>query len=80
MEKILFINKSCKYYPCHAIDKKNWVDCCHCYCPLYLLKCAGKFAIVYNSMKDCTDCHIPHIKGGWEYIQKELQKQLFTES
>ena len=43
-----FVNKDCKYYPCHADKDGNPlydINCMFCYCPLYFTDCPGYYVI-----------------------------------
>lgn len=68
-----FQNNKCEFYPCHKdVDSKDF-NCLFCYCPLYLYKdCEGKYKILNNNIKDCSDCLIPHNKNNYDYIIKKL--------
>ena len=72
-----FNNRDCKYFPCHAMTDRADFNCLFCYCPLYFLgeKCGGNFK--YNSaktVKDCTDCNLPHIPEYYDTILKRLKE------
>lgn len=64
-----FQNRECEYFPCHNTKCKDF-NCLFCYCPLYALgdKCGGNFAYTENGIKDCSNCLIPHSKGGYDYV------------
>ena len=64
---------SCEYFPCHKTDDPEHFNCIFCYCPLYALgsACGGNFVYKENGIKDCTNCRIPHSKGGYEYINEK---------
>lgn len=66
-------NKKCEYFPCHKGVKKEDFNCLFCFCPLYMLgdKCGGNY-IINNDIKDCTNCTIPHSKGGYDYIMSKM--------
>lgn len=65
-----FRNKKCEYFPCHGDKKQN---CMFCYCPLYLyMDCGGKFTILDNGWKDCSECTRVHRKDSWDYITTKL--------
>jgi Zn-finger protein len=36
-------------------------------------KCGGNF-IYKNDIKDCTNCTIPHSKGGYDYIMSKMKE------
>ena len=63
-------NKDCKYYPCHEYLME--INCLFCYCPLYSKNCIGNFKYIKSrsgkKIKDCSDCYIPHVAEGWQYI------------
>lgn len=69
-----FQNKKCEYFPCHKVSDKESFNCLFCYCPLYLLKdkCGGNFKYTKNGIKDCSDCTIPHSKGGYDHIRGKI--------
>ena len=57
-----FINKNCKYYPCHkGIDE---INCLFCYCPLYFMdSCPGTPEYIERKgkkIRDCSGCIFPH--------------------
>lgn len=69
-----FQNIKCEYFPCHkTVDIENF-NCLFCFCPLYMLKgdCGGNF-IKNDGIKDCTNCLIPHSKGGYERIMEKIK-------
>ncbi len=66
-----FINKNCKYYPCHNLEE---INCLFCFCPLYFTDCNGNYTINKKGIKNCSECIKPHSKQGYEYIMKELDK------
>lgn len=63
-------NSKCEYFPCHKVANNEEFNCLFCYCPLYMLgeDCNGNFNHSYG-VKDCSNCTIPHTKGGYEYIR-----------
>lgn len=74
MEKYKFFShKECEYFPCHDVKDKENFNCLFCFCPLYALgdKCGGKFKFTEDGTKDCSDCLIPHSRGGYDYIMKK---------
>lgn len=69
-------NRGCEFFPCHIVEDENSFSCLFCYCPLYLIPdCGGKFSILRNGMKDCTDCTLPHKKENYGYILSKLSSQ-----
>ena len=71
-----FSHKKCKYYPCHKnADMENF-NCLFCYCPLYALggSCGGNFHYTEQGVKDCSDCLLPHEKGGFQYIMDNFPR------
>jgi Zn-finger protein len=66
-----FSNKACKYYPCHDMDSMN---CLFCFCPLYHYDCKGDFVHTSDGIKDCSECKIPHVDKGFDYIIKFIMK------
>lgn len=69
-----FINRKCEYFPCHKGIEEDKFNCLFCYCPLYKDdNCGGKFTMILDEIKDCSECKLPHIKDkGYEHIQKKL--------
>lgn len=69
-----FENKECEFYPCHKVNGQN---CLFCFCPLYNLDCGGNFDMIKNSadkpIKDCSNCILPHIESGYDYVIQRLQ-------
>lgn len=65
-----FRNHECQFFPCHKVANDEEFNCLFCYCPLYALgdKCGGNFKYIEGICKDCSDCLIPHSKGGYDYI------------
>ncbi|WP_425447969.1 cysteine-rich small domain-containing protein [Dethiothermospora halolimnae] len=68
-------HKKCEFFPCHDIKTPDNFNCLFCYCPLYTLKedCGGNFKYK-NGIKDCSDCLIPHSKGGYDHIMSKMEK------
>jgi hypothetical protein len=60
-----FQNIDCQFFPCHSIDTLN---CLFCYCPLYNYECGGNYTILSNGVKDCSNCDLPHMLNGYDYI------------
>lgn len=67
-----FTHENCEYFPCHDIE--GVFNCLFCYCPLYFVKCPGKYKLLSDGRKDCSNCQIPHKEGGWEIVQEWLKK------
>lgn len=77
-----FSNRECEYFPCHG-DKNREVEyfnCLFCYCPLYMLgeDCGGNFRYTPDGIKDCSQCMLPHSKGGYDYINKKFMEIVAT--
>lgn len=69
-------NQACKYFPCHDVKDESTFNCMFCYCPLYLLEeCGGNYEI-YNGVKDCSNCMIPHSVNGYDHINKLLIEEI----
>lgn len=61
------IRPECAYFPCH--DK---IETCEmCYCKLYTFDCGGKFVILPNGIKDCSNCIFPHTHSGLDNIKRK---------
>jgi len=70
-----FTNPSCKYYPCHVGIRP--FNCMFCYCALFNMEdCEGDYTITATGCKDCSNCHIPHLKDSWDYIVDKLTKNV----
>ncbi len=71
-----FTNINCEFFPCHKTDDKDSFNCLFCYCPLYALgaQCGGSFSLTPEGIKDCSECMIPHSKGGYDYILKNIDR------
>lgn len=70
-----FENRDCEYYPCHKMEEMN---CLFCFCPLYREEdCGGDFVIITGKdgekVKDCSGCHMPHTKEGYDRIIGHLK-------
>lgn len=69
-----FNNNECPYFPCHNTENIENFNCIFCYCPLYNLNdCGGKFIILENGIKDCSNCILPHKKENYDYIINKLK-------
>jgi len=69
-----FANRECEYYPCHAIDDSEELNCLFCYCPLYTRDdCGGDFCITANGIKDCSACLVPHRRENYDEIIRRLR-------
>ncbi len=74
MNSRYFQNKDCEYYPCHPMEEMN---CLFCFCPLYAMEnCGGTFTMMDGkngkSVKDCSNCCLPHTPSGYDYIISRL--------
>ena len=71
-----FKNTSCKFYPCHKGADPDHFNCLFCYCPLYALgkECGGNFRYIAGGIKDCSECLVPHSKGGYDYVTGNFMK------
>ncbi len=65
-----FQHTACEFFPCHKTDRPEDFNCLFCYCPLYALgrKCGGNFRYLESSVKDCSDCLIPHRRENYDLI------------
>ena len=36
-------------------------------------KCGGNY-VINNDIKDCSNCSIPHLKGGYDYIMSKMKE------
>jgi Zn-finger protein len=70
-----FSHKNCEYFPCHNTDDPDSFNCLFCYCPLYCLgdRCGGNFSYA-GTVKDCSDCSVPHQKNSYEYIIRRVRE------
>lgn len=64
-----FKNDKCEFFPCHDI-KGDFYNCLFCYCPIYHYDCGGRYTD--EGVKDCSNCTIPHSKGGYDHVLKVL--------
>lgn len=71
-----FQNKACEYFPCHSNADAETFSCLFCYCPLYALgdQCGGNYAYTDSGIKDCSNCLIPHSKGGYDYVLSKFSQ------
>lgn len=71
-----FQNTGCKYFPCHKTQSPEQFNCMFCYCPLYMLddRCGGNFTYTPSGIKDCSNCLLPHSKGGYDYVNAKFQE------
>jgi Zn-finger protein len=72
-----FSNRECKYFPCHTAPDCGDFNCLFCYCPLYSLgtQCGGNFIYSGEKMiKNCTDCHLPHLPEYYDTIVSKLKE------
>lgn len=83
-----FKNTACKYFPCHAASAfpaavgTDDFNCLFCFCPLYLDEhCGGKPSFITNKsgrIKDCSNCTLPHVPKGYDYILEKLAQVRFS--
>ena len=68
----LFCNRDCEYFPCHEVENKEEFNCLFCYCPLYALgsECGGNFVYTEEGVKDCSNCTIVHVEGGFDHVME----------
>ena len=73
-----FQNKTCEYFPCHAVKDSSTFNCLFCYCPLYALgdRCGGSFCYLANGIKDCSNCLRPHRRENYEKIMEKMPELL----
>lgn len=67
-------NTKCEYFPCHKVKNNAEFNCLFCFCPLYMLgdKCGGNFSYTKNGIKNCSECTLPHTKGGYEHVMSKM--------
>ncbi len=69
-----FENRNCEYYPCHKAER---INCLFCFCPLYDREdCGGNCREIVSggkTVKDCSECLLPHTEGGYEYVINKLR-------
>ena len=63
-------NRKCEMFPCHAGVNESDFNCLFCYCPLYALgeHCGGNFSYTEKGIKNCTDCHFPHVRENYKAV------------
>lgn len=72
-----FQNKKCEFWMCHEGIKEEDFSCLFCYCPLYFAeKCNGKFEILPNGIKDCSNCTRPHNRKNYGTIVQEISRNM----
>ena len=77
-----FSNHDCKYFPCHRLPDRDSFNCMFCYCPLYLFgdKCCGNFQYTgAKRIKNCADCHFPHVPENYDIIVSKLKDMGYRE-
>lgn len=74
-----FSHRECEFYPCHKGADPDHFNCLFCYCPLYLLgtECGGRYRILENGVKDCSDCLFPHQPENYDKVVQKLQQKIF---
>lgn len=70
-----FCNRDCEFFPCHKGADKKHFNCLFCFCPLYALgaRCGGNYKYLDSGIKDCSECLLPHSKGGYEFITTKFE-------
>ena len=70
-----FVNKECKYFPCHKVEDESQFNCLFCYCPLYFLgeDCGGNFTVSSSGVKSCMNCNFPHNPKHYDEIMEKLK-------
>lgn len=68
-----FQHKTCEFFPCHEVEDVSTYNCLFCYCPLYALgeHCGGQFKYT-GTVKDCSDCTLPHTPGAYDRIMAKM--------
>ena len=71
-----FTNRAGEFFPCHKTDDPDNFNCLFCYCPLYALgdDCGGNFVYTPKGVKDCSNCLLPHLKTGYDYVTGNFYK------
>lgn len=69
-----FQHKQCEYFPCHEVENTNEFNCLFCYCPLYFVENCGGNNTYLKSVKNCTNCTIPHSENGYSCIIDKIVK------
>lgn len=69
-------NTTCPWFPCHDGVAAEDFNCLFCYCPLYpYMHCGGKYVMLSNGWKDCSDCVFPHKKdNAGELIERLVER------
>lgn len=65
-------NKSCEYFPCHETNKTICFSCQFCFCPLYYIPDCGGNWTLFNGMKDCGKCLLPH--KDYDYVVTKIMQ------
>jgi Zn-finger protein len=74
-KKCFFIqHKECEFFPCHETKDIENFNCLFCYCPLYVLgkKCGGDFRYIDETVKDCSNCLLPHRRDSHKIINSKI--------
>lgn len=71
-----FSHRECEFFPCHPCADKDNFNCLFCYCPLYTLgaDCGGRFSILPNGIKDCSNCLYPHLRENYDKITERFSE------
>lgn len=70
-----FRNTACAYFPCHQGLSPEDFNCLFCFCPLYFLPECGGDHVLFQGVKDCTNCTRPHRPGGYDEIMARLRDE-----
>jgi iron complex transport system ATP-binding protein len=47
-------------------------------CPLFYFKnCGGKYIILKNGAKDCSNCTYPHVRENYDKIINRLKRRMY---
>ena len=69
-----FRNYECEHFPCHKVEHNEDFNCLFCYCPLYpFADCGGNYKFTDKSVKDCSECVLPHKEKKYQYIMNKLK-------
>ncbi len=72
-----FNNNECEYFPCHKVKKPEEFNCLFCFCPLYFFEeCGGNYRTLDSGVKDCTNCLIPHMPKGYDYVVGKIKGRI----
>ena len=73
-----FQNRDCEFFPCHNVENVEEFSCLPWFCPLYALgeNCGGCPTYTDKGLKDCSNCTLPHLPGGYEHVMGRMEDMM----